>query len=255
MKVMNPVSAVIIAKNEAKIIKQVIENLSFCQEVIVVDNASVDETAKIAEKSGARVIAVDGDNFSDLRNAGLKEAQGAWVLFVDADETIPVDLKNEIIQIVNNPEIKSVGFQIKRRNYFLGHEMKYGEIGCDWVLRLARKTAGSWERGVHETWAVKGGVGKLKNSLRHNTAENLTDFLDKTIFWAKLHAQANLAEGKKATFWKVLVYPKAKFIGAYIIKAGWRDGVYGLVYAMIMAFHSFLSWGDAWVLQRKSAKA
>jgi len=96
-------------------------------------------------------------------------------------------------------------------------------------------------------------VGKLKNSLVHQTATNLTDFLDKTIEFAQRHAQANLAEGKRASFWKVFLYPKAKFIKAYIFKAGWRDGVHGLVYAMIMTWHSFLAWGDAWALQKKQS--
>jgi len=254
MKVMNPVSAVVIAKNEAKKIRQVVENLSFCGEVIVVDNESTDQTAIIATKSGAKVVSQKGQNFAEVRNVGLKATNQPWVLFIDADETVSVELKNEIVQIINNPEIKTVGYQIKRTNYFLGHEMKYGEIGQDWVVRLAKKETGEWQRGVHEVWVVKGEVGRLKNPLVHQTAINLTDFLDKMIAFAKLHALANLAEGKKASFWKVLVYPKAKFVNAYILKAGWRDGVYGLVYAMTMAFHSFLAWGDAWVLQKKSAK-
>lgn len=250
----HPVTAVVIVKNEEVRLKKLLPSLTFCQEVIVVNNQSTDKTEAVAASLGAKVINQMGVDFSVLRNCGLKEARTLWILFIDADETLSGDLKNEIIQIVNNPEIKVSGYKIKRINYFLGHEMKYGDMGHDWVVRLARKDTGNWLRGVHEVWDIKDEVGKLKNPIRHYTADNLTDFLDKTFFWAKLHTQANLAEGKRTSFWKVVLYPTAKFINGYCIKQGWRDGVYGLVFAMTMAWHSFLSWGDLWVLQKKSAR-
>lgn len=250
----HPVTAVVLARNEEVRLKKLLPTLSFCQQIVVVNNTSTDKTEEVAVSLGATVINQAGTDFSILRNSGLKQVETPWALFIDADETLSGDTKNEIIQIVNNPEIKTVGYRIRRINYFLGRKMKYGDMAHDWLVRLARKDAGTWRRGVHEVWAVKGEVGQLKNPLEHHTADDLTDYLEKIIFWAKLHAQANLAEGKKASFWKVLLYPKAKFIKSYLIQQGWRDGVHGLVYAMIMAWHSFLAWGDAWVLQKKSAK-
>ena len=58
-------------------------------EVIVVDDASTDETGKIARDAGARVIDVQLRKISAVRNAGAREARGNIFFFVDADTQLP----------------------------------------------------------------------------------------------------------------------------------------------------------------------
>ena len=93
---MNKISAIVIAKNEENLIKDCLNSLSFCDEVIVINNDSTDNTSLITEKMGARVFEVKTDDFSKLRNYGLEKASSDWVLYVDADERVTPELASSI---------------------------------------------------------------------------------------------------------------------------------------------------------------
>jgi len=175
-------------------------------------------------------------DFAAERNLLLKKAKGDWVLFLDTDETISKALLSEIKNL--DPE-DCDGFYIKRKIIFLGKE-----IGEDKVLRLARRNAGRWVRSVHETWSIKGKTGTLKNYIIHNTAKNLHSYIEKMNYYSGLHAKENLNEGKRSDLFKIIFYPKIKFIQN--IFAG-----RGFVFSMLQSLHSFLSWTKQWELQRK----
>src|SRR3990167_2567557 len=91
------ISAVILTHNDESTIDRTLESVSWCDEVIVVDDDSTDETVSIAKKFGAEVYSqtLNGD-FSLQRNFGLTKAKGEWVLYVDSDEVVTTELGKEI---------------------------------------------------------------------------------------------------------------------------------------------------------------
>src|SRR5258708_3446629 len=112
---MKKISAVIIAKNEENLISDCIKSLFFCDEILLVDNKSLDKTADIAKKLGAKVITLATNDFSALRNEGLKKSSYEWVLYVDADERVSETLKKEIQSILNsNPPYSA--YRLTRKN-------------------------------------------------------------------------------------------------------------------------------------------
>lgn len=91
------VSIVVPAHNEAKYlgntlksIRLAVETLRLVAEVIVVDDDSTDETSRIAEDAGAKVVSVSLRNIGAVRNAGAAAATFPWLVFVDADTEVPV---------------------------------------------------------------------------------------------------------------------------------------------------------------------
>ncbi|PJC42969.1 MAG: hypothetical protein CO040_01705, partial [Candidatus Pacebacteria bacterium CG_4_9_14_0_2_um_filter_36_8] len=80
------ISAIILTKNEAPMLEVCIKSLHWCDEILVVDNGSIDETVSLAEQLGARVLNFSHPSFARKRNEALKHAKGDWVLYVDADE-------------------------------------------------------------------------------------------------------------------------------------------------------------------------
>lgn len=245
-------SAVIIARNEEKNIKQCIKSLAFCDEVVVIDDYSTDKTAKLSRQYAAKVYKRKlRDDFSGQRNFGLKKAKGKWVLFVDADERVPKELANEIIQVVNDPLLPYSGCFLKRKDTFLGKELRYGEAGNITLLRLAKKDKGKWIRRVHEIWQVEGKKYTLKHALVHYSHNTLKEFVKDINYYSTLHARANLKEGKKVNIMRVIFMPVLKFKLNFILKRGFLDRAYGFVHAMLMSFHSFLAWSKLWLLQKK----
>jgi len=245
------ISAVVLVKNEEENIIRCLKSLAWCDEVIVIDDYSEEETEERIKNYGLRIKnkkikiykrKLNGD-FAGQRNYGLSKTSGEWVLFVDADEVVTGQLKNEIQSKLKDEHSlnKYYGFYIKRRDYFLGKWLKYGETGRIKLLRLARADAGRWEGRVHEVWNVKGRTGELINPLHHFPHKNISSFLQKINYYTDLVVQCWKEEGKKMHFWEVIFYPSGKFIQNYIIRLGLLDGTAGLIMAFMMSFHSYLS--------------
>lgn len=244
------VTAVVLAKNEEKNIAACLESLKWCDEVIVVDDYSKDNTVKIAEEYGTQVFKHKlNDDFASQRNFGLEKAKGEWVLFVDSDERVTPALATEIKNVVADTE--NVGFYIKRRDFIWGKELKHGEVGNAEFIRLAKKGAGFWKRRVHEFWEIKGEVGKLENPLFHYPHQTLREFIDHVEYFSTLHAQERWREGEHSNLLKIIFLPKVKFFQNWILKLGFLDGTAGIVVALLMSFHSYLAWSKLWLLQKQ----
>jgi glycosyltransferase involved in cell wall biosynthesis len=119
------ISAIIIAKNEAKKIDECLKSVKWCDEVILVDTGSIDRTNKIAKEYGAEIFKYEIGSYSDWRNEGLKHARGKWVLYVDADERVTALLRDEIIKLINSENDYSA-YVIPRKNYLRKMPLKSG---------------------------------------------------------------------------------------------------------------------------------
>ncbi len=244
------ISAVIISKNEEHNIANCIKSLKFCDEIIVVDDYSSDETVKIAKKLGARVYRhYLNNNFSRQRNFALGKAKFEWILFLDSDEIISNELAEEISLGVNNNIIN--GYNLRRIDNMYGRLIKHGEPARVKLLRLARKGSGVWVRRVHEYWDVQGKTITLKNPIIHFPHQTLREYLNEVSVYSKVHSEENIKENKKNSIFHVVVYPFFKFIDGYLVKQGFLDGSLGFIIAVFMSFHSYLSWSNIWLTNRK----
>lgn len=246
------ISAVVLAKNEEKQIKQCLESLSWCDEIIVIDDNSTDKTEEIAKKMGAKVYihSLEGD-FSQQRNFGLEKSKGDWVLFVDADEQISSALWYEIMQYVNEPIEAYSGFYLRRRDVMWGKKLLHGELGKIKLLRLAKKNVGKWEGKVHETWEITGKTLILQKELLHYPHQTIEEFLSEINFYTDIRSKELFNKKIKSSWWDILLFPLGKFIRGVLVEAGFLDGLEGLVFAFFMSFHSFLVRGKLWLLWQK----
>lgn len=267
-------SAVVLTKNEEENIRRCVESLLWCDEVVVIDDFSTDRTVeKILNftPKGSRAFQIsnaqskikifkrhlNGD-FSAQRNYGLAKASGDWVLFVDADEIISSALASEIkfkvhfsSENASRSKLKVVGYEVKRVDYIFGKELRYGDVGNFYEVRLAKKSAGIWKRKVHEYWDVKGKVGQLKNTLLHYAHPTLDEFAAAIDFYSTLHARQKFEDGERSSVLKILLWPKLKFLKNYFWSLGFLDSTEGFVHAMMMSFHSFLSWSKLWLMSHE----
>ena len=248
-------SAVVLTKDEEKHIVDCLESISFCDEIIVIDDNSQDRTVEIAKKMGLKSFAHSLNNdFSEQRNFGLSKSSCEWVLFVDADERIPENLKKEITSLISSSgrDIKVNGYFLMRQDVLWGKKLEHGEVGNIKLLRLARKDFGRWEGKVHETWNINGKMGSLKNAILHYPHENVSEFLKEINYYTTIRASELHKSSITVSWYDILLYPIGKFILNYFFKLGFLDGIPGLIVAIIMSFHSFLVRGKLWQLQNKS---
>src|SRR5471030_793020 len=130
-------SAIVITKNEAANIAACLDSVAFCDERIVVDSGSNDDTVKIAATAGAKVMTHAWAGFGAQKNFALSQARGAWVLSIDADERVPAPLAAEILSTIGSAAAD--GYEIGRLSTFLGRPMRHSGWFPDYVLRLFRR--------------------------------------------------------------------------------------------------------------------
>lgn len=246
------ISAVVLTKNEEKNIKDCLESLKWCEEILIVDNHSEDKTVEIAEKMGAKVLTSELNNdFSSIRNFALDKVKGEWVLFIDADERVSNNLISEILNIKEKALNEFDGFYIKRIDFMWGRELKHGETRDTRLLRLARRNKGEWKGKVHEEWKVNGKIGELKNPIFHYPHQSMSEFLREINFYTDIRSKELYEKGVKVNFFSIIAYPVGKFIQNYFFKLGFLDFMPGLIFAITMSFHSFLVRGKLWSLLDK----
>jgi len=254
------ISAVVLTKNEEKNIEGCIKSLWWCDEIIIIDDYSTDKTIKKIQNSKFKIQNentklkifkrhLNGD-FAGQRNFGLEKAKGEWVLFIDADERVTPALVAEIKKKILKTRFS--GFFLKRQDFWAGRWLKYGETGNIKLLRLGKKSAGKWERPVHEVWKIKGKIGTLKNPLLHYPHQTLAEFVKDINFYTDLNAKFFYQQGIKTSLWQILAYPLGKFFINYFGKRGFLDGLPGFVFTLFMSFHSFLTRAKLWILWQKT---
>lgn len=247
---MNKISGIVITKDAENIIADCLDSLSFCDEIIIVDNMSTDKTKDIAKKMGAKVFDYSSDDFSDLRSFGLRKATGDWVLYVDSDERVTPELISNIKSQTSNAKNKMDAFRIKRKNFYLGnHEWPYIER----LERLFKKDKlEGWYGRLHESPKVSGAVGELEGYLLHHTHRDLMSMVKKTIEWSKVEAELRYKSGHpKMTWWRFPRVMLTAFLNSYIRQKGWKKGTVGLIESLYQTFSIFITYVRLWEIQNE----
>lgn len=231
------ITALIITYNEEQNIINVLENLSFTDEIIVVDSFSSDMTFEIASSfKNVKAVQHTFKNFAAQRNYAISLASNSWILFIDADERLTPYLIKEIEAVTNQKNTYSAYF-ICRTFMFEGKKLKFSGWQTDKIIRLFKKENASYneEKIVHEKLIINGEVGKLNNKLIHFSYSTFEDYKQKMILYGKLKAQEEFAKNTMPTFFHFYIRPVYQFLYQYIIRLGFLDGKSGFIICYLNA--------------------
>ncbi len=248
------ISVVISAFNEEKMIGDCLKSAKLVAgEIILVDNSSQDNTAKIAKKYTGRIFIRPNDpiNLNKNKNFGFSKAIGDWIISLDADERITKELATEIKKSVLKKDYN--GWEIPRKNIIFGKWIEHSIWWPDYNLRLFRKGYGKFaEKHVHEKLDVKGEVGKLESPMVHYNYQTVSQFirkLDKT--YTESEAENFLASGKNIYWYDAIRWPLDDFIKTFFFQKGYKDGFHGLVLSQLQAFYSLIFFAKVWERKEK----
>ena len=244
-----PCSVIIAAKDEAAEIAECIASVAWAAEVIVVENDSSDDTVTISRSAGATVFSHPFTTIGRQRNAAIARARHEWILVVDADERGTGGLRDEIARIVSARE-KDVAFRVRRRNFFLGREIRHGGWERDRPVRLFRSHMRYDERPVHEHVMTDGPVGELAEPMMHYPYASLGEYFAKLERYSRWWAEQNFARGKRTRAWTIALKPPARFFSMYVLRAGFLDGAAGVIVAALPAMSVAAKYATLWELQR-----
>lgn len=241
-----PVSVVIAARNESANIAACIASAAWAREIIVVEDGSTDDTARLAAEAGARVLSHPFSTIGAQRNAAIESAREDWILVIDADERASGALASEVRAAIASGSPGA--YRIPRRNYFLGSEVRHGGWGRDMPVRLFRRDARYDASRVHEHVEVTGTVGQLSECLTHEPYPTFDTWFEKLGRYSKWWADDRFERGQRATAITVVVRPPLRFISMYLIRGGWMDGAAGAVLACMASTSVMAKYARLWAL-------
>lgn len=243
---MAKISVAIITLDEETDIGDCLASVAWADEVVVVDSGSRDRTVDLCRQAGARVIAQPWLGYAAQKNLAIDSSTHEWVFSLDADERVTPSLRTEIADLLTRGPERD-GYYVPRRSYFLGQWMRHGGWYPDYNLRLFRRAKGRFRlREVHEAVDVKGPVGYLTAPIDHHTYRSLSEYVVRMERYSTL-AAAELRKAGVAPNWlDLLVRPPLTFLRMYVVKAGFLDGMRGLVLAGCYAAYTYLKYAKAW---------
>jgi hypothetical protein len=257
-----PLSVLLLARDEAARLADLLPRLAFAREVVVVvDAATRDTTREVAARHGARVHERALDGFGPQRAFGLSRTTEPWVLWLDADERLDARAVAAIRDAVTRGErpvaaagaadrvhgAGPVGYRIERVTWFLGKRIRY----CGWrgerILRLFRRESASFDDApVHERVRVAGAVADLDGTIEHLSYEQWEDCRSKMLRYAAAGAEGLRRAGRTASPLDVLVRPPLRFFRMYVLQAGFLDGAHGFLLCALAAAQVFLKYAELW---------
>lgn len=244
-------TTIVLTSNNQDLIRGCLRSTQSLGKTLIIDDQSTDKTIEIAKQFGATIITRKLDTFPKQRNFAIKKATTSWVLFLDSDERLSTNLRQEIKDILRNP--KHQAYRFKRLNYFFGKPVKHGGYWPDYQTRLFKvSTFSKFSGAVHENPHFKGTLGELDNHLTHFTHRSLVDGLKKSIVWTKFEADAFLEKNHPPVKWWHLVKVMSKeFFFRYFRKKGFLDGYIGFMESLTQAINKFFICQQIWEGQQK----
>lgn len=238
--------------NEADRLGDCLASLAFCDELVVVDSFSTDDTVAIARAHGARVLQRAFEGYRSQKQFAVDQAAHDWVLCLDADERVDATLRAaiEAERAAGFPD--AAGYRFARLSNYFGRFLRHGNAYPDRVLRLFDRRRGGWrgKREVHESASVDGAVKTLRGDLVHFPYPTFERQLLKTQRYARMMAEHDFRRGKRATLAKLVLAPAWRFWRGYLLRGGFLDGWHGLVYAYVRANYVRQKTVMLWLLQQ-----
>lgn len=256
------ISVVLATHNEALNLERCLSAVKdLADEIIIADGESTDETVKIAQKFGAKILqTTNKTNFHINKQLAMDKAKGQLVLQLDADEVVDEELKQFIldtaIQVEKtefDPSSQPVAWWINRKNLFLGKWLTKGGQYPDPVIRLyLNGYAHLPQKDVHEQMIVKGATGLAQGHLLHYANPTFSDYLRKFNTYTSFKAQQLVEKDTKISFSTLLKYclwkPKVTWFVIYIRHRGYVDGFPGFVFALMSGLHHAVAYLKLWEL-------
>lgn len=247
-----PISCVIITKNEEANIEDCLKNVyGWADEIIVVDDESVDRTVELSRRYTDKVLCRRMDVEGRHRNWAYAQARNIWILTLDADERLTKELKDHITQVLSK-QTEFVGFTIPRRNLLGNYWLRWGGQYPAAQLKLFRKDKFKWEEvQVHPRAFLDGRCGHLQKDIIHYSWRDFAHFFDKINSQSTLEARKWIYTNRKMSLSHALWRTVDRFFRKFIRKKGYKDGFYGFMAALSDSLYQILSYAKYWEMKKK----
>jgi glycosyltransferase involved in cell wall biosynthesis len=236
------VSAVLIAFNEEKIIRKTLSQLYWCDEIIVVDSYSTDNTVSICREFGCKIYFREFNGYGAQKRYAVSRATNDWVLCIDADEVLTEPLIAELTDNIGEFSQYS-GFSFRMNLVFLGKEFLHGKESDRYFLRLFNKQCGLiTEDKVHESIRVTGPVKRFQHTIRHYSYTSFHQCIEKLNRYSTYSAEMAFQKNKSKSLLEILFGLPYNFLKYYILERNFLNGLTGFYWSVVSSYYHFLKY-------------
>ncbi len=234
-----------------------LKNTPNINEIVVVDDLSSDDPKEVLEKIVSPNTKINCTRrelrtFSYQRNIALKKATNDWILWLDPDEKAGESMVNFLSSFPAEKPFSAYSF--KRKEVILGHTLRNADASTMPRVRLFHKKHGVFIGNVHEIWQSTGKIKPTNIEFMHEGNATISIFLEKINRYSTLKAQELYKQHKKVGIASIILYPMGKFAKMYWIQGAYKDGMPGMIYSLMLSFHSFLVRSKLWHLHNSSSQ-
>lgn len=248
-------SAVVVAHNEEYHLDDCLKSLGFADELVVVLDKCTDKSKEIALRHTKKIVEGSWDIEGARRNAALSNCNGKWIIELDADERISHQLRDEILENINDDKNQNLAAKID--NHIGNRSINNGWLRVIAVshrqfVHLNGNKKYYEDRSLHPEAKLDGQIKMLKNPITHYMDHNLSDLISRFNKYTDLRAR-DLLKSRKRLVRKNIITDLVSFINlffkAFILKKGYKEGKIGLLIAILCASYKITSYSKAIELQ------
>jgi glycosyltransferase involved in cell wall biosynthesis len=233
---------VIITRNESKKIRRTLSKLYWCDEIIIVDSDSTDDTVAICEEFGCRIFSKTFEGFGTQKKYAVSKAANDWVLCIDADEVLSDELITEIRTELGT-NVSFAAYELPMNLVFLDKEFRYGKESRRYFVRLFDRWKGGFNEGlVHEKIEVKGKTGRLQNKILHYSYDDITHWHEKSGHYTTLGAKGTVNRGRTRSVFAVVSALPLYFIRYYVVNLNFLNGLQGFYWSAFGSYSHFMKY-------------
>lgn len=249
---MKKLSVAILTLNEEKNIRDCLESVRWADEIVVVDEKSTDKTVAIAKGYTKKIYLVDHlAMFHKNKQTAIDHCTHDWILQIDADERLTLDLAREIKQVLSSGSKEFAGYKMPRKNHIFGKWFSHTGWYPDYQVKLFRRGLGHYPKEtVHEQIDVKGRLGTLTGDLLHENYQTVGQFVDRLNRYTTNDAEFLQSRGETVVWSDAIKFPLDEFLKRFFLEEGYKDGMHGLILSLLQATNRLVVFAKIWEKQK-----
>ncbi|QPG05347.1 glycosyltransferase family 2 protein [Salinimonas marina] len=250
-----PLSCFLIVRNEADRIEACLEGLAgWVDQLIILDSGSTDETAQLCRKYTDEVYITDWPGYGPQRNRALAKCHHEWVLNLDADENMTPSLRQEIDQVLSEPDLEANILRLPWQTYLFGKPLNHGRYSTPQGKLFLNKNGAQFKNSqVHEVLQIADPkVRTLTQPLKHFSWRTYQHLQEKHLKYACILAAEKHAKGKTGSLSYASLRFMTDFLQQYILRGGFLDGKAGFFMALVLGQYAFHKYAALAALQMQT---
>lgn len=255
---MRPVTGLLIIKNEELYIERALRSLLWCDEILVVDSFSTDQTPLLVQSPTApwakklRFLQKEWLGFSEQRNYAISQAKHPWIFFLDGDEACSPELEKKILSLLASPDLTPAQYKIRRQEFFLKKPIYHGIWNPSFHIRFFYKDQLRFTGEVHEGVKSPYETRVIEESIIHVEDLRVERFMSKLNHYTTIQAKLDVERGMRTNLVKIFLAFPAMFYKNYFYYGAYRDGVEGFLISILEGISRTVRHLKIWQNSKKS---